>query len=369
MKQFYTFVKKEFYHIIRDYRTLLVLFGMPIVQIVLFGFALSNEVKNSKLGILDLAKDDMSLALSEKVKGSAFFDYVVEVQNKEEIDISLRRGDTKMVMVIPAGFSGALSHEKESQIQLITDGTNPNMAFTLVNYASAIIRNFQVEIAGDSGSPPYQVEVVTRMMYNPQLKGEYTFVPGVMALVLMLICALMTSVSIVKEKEMGNMEILLASPVHPLIVILSKAVPYALLSVIILSIILGLSVVLFNVPIRGSLVLLYFVSFIFILSALALGLLISTATDSQQVAMLISLMVLMLPTMMFSGFMFPIESMPLPLQYISNIVPAKWFFQSVQAIMIKGLGIKSIAKEIIILSGFTVFFLAVSFKKFKIRLA
>jgi ABC-2 type transport system permease protein len=368
MKQFLTFLKKEFYHIIRDKRTLFVLFGIPIAQIILFGFALSNEVKNTKLSILDLSKDHQSIALTEQLKESEFFDLVSVANNIDEVDKILRSGIAKMAVVIPTNFAENLNHEKQAQIQLITDGANPNMATALVNFASSIIRDFQ-----SNNLPPqmlpYQIDVVTRMMYNPQLKGEYTFVPGVIALVLMLVCAMMTSVSIVKEKELGNMEVLLVSPVNPLVVILSKAVPYTILSLIILSIILVMSSVIFHVPINGSLGLLYFVSFLFILSALALGLLISTVTDSQQVAMLISLMALMLPTMMFSGFMFPIESMPIVLQVISNIVPAKWFYQSTQAIMIKGLGIGSIYKEILILSGYTIFFIAVSLRKFKIRLA
>lgn len=368
MKQFITFLKKEFYHIARDRRTLLVLFGIPIAQIILFGFALSNEVKNTKVGVFDQSKDEQSILLTEQIKNSEFFDFVSSMKNIAEVDQSLRSGETKMVIVIPSQFSENLNHENKAQIQLITDGTNPNMASTLVNFASSIIRGFQ-NSSHTATSLPYQVDVVTRMMYNPQLKGEYTFVPGVIALVLMLVCAMMTSVSIVKEKEMGNMEVLLVSPVNPLVVILSKAVPYAVLSLIILSIILGLSVLIFQVPIRGSLLLLYFVSFIFILSALALGLLISTVTDSQQVAMLISLMALMLPTMMFSGFMFPIESMPLILQFISNLIPAKWFYISIQAIMIKGLGVSAIFKEVLILSGFTIFFIALSLKKFKIRLS
>ena len=215
MKQFITFLKKEFYHIARDRRTLLVLFGIPIAQIILFGFALSNEVKNTKVGVFDQSKDEQSILLTEQIKNSEFFDFVSSMKNIAEVDQSLRSGETKMVIVIPSQFSENLNHENKAQIQLITDGTNPNMASTLVNFASSIIRGFQ-NSSHTATSLPYQVDVVTRMMYNPQLKGEYTFVPGVIALVLMLVCAMMTSVSIVKEKEMGNMEVLLVSPVNPL---------------------------------------------------------------------------------------------------------------------------------------------------------
>jgi ABC-2 type transport system permease protein len=207
------------------------------------------------------------------------------------------------------------------------------------------------------------------MLYNPQLKGEYTFVPGVIALVLMLICTMMTAVSIVREKELGNMEILLVSPLHPLSIIFSKTIPYLVLSLIILSIILIMSVSILNVPIKGNILLLYGVSVLFIFTALALGILISSIAETQQVAMIISLVGLMLPTMLLSGFMFPIESMPLVLQILSNVIPSKWYFYSLQSIMVKGAGVSAILQEVLFLSGFALFFIGVSLKKFNIRLA
>jgi ABC-2 type transport system permease protein len=207
------------------------------------------------------------------------------------------------------------------------------------------------------------------MLYNPQLKGAYNFVPGVMAMILMLVCTLMTSIAIVREKERGTMEVLLASPLKPILVILAKALPYLALSMVNIASILLLSVYVLELPIAGSLVLLVGESILFTVTALSLGLLVSSITASQQVAMLISLMGMFLPTLMFSGFMFPIENMPPPLQVISNLVPAKWYFFIVKAVMIKGLGIASIWKETLILSGMTLFFLGLSLKKFKIRLA
>jgi ABC-2 type transport system permease protein len=207
------------------------------------------------------------------------------------------------------------------------------------------------------------------MLYNPQLKGVYNFVPGVMALVLMLVCVMMTAVSIVREKEMGTMEILLVSPFKPLMVVISKAIPYLLLSLINVAIILLLSVFVLDLPIHGSLLLLFAESTLFIITCLTIGIFISVKTASQQVAMLISLMGMMLPTILFSGFMFPIENMPVALQVISNIVPAKWFYIIVKSIMIKGLGFSGIWKETLILAGMTLFLLIVSLKTFKIRLA
>jgi ABC-2 type transport system permease protein len=191
----------------------------------------------------------------------------------------------------------------------------------------------------------------------------------VIALVLMLVCVMMTSISIVREKELGTMEVLLVSPFKPLLVILSKAMPYLILSLINLTVILLLSVFALGLPINGSVVLLFSVSTLYIITALSLGLLISSSTASQQTAMLLSLMGMLLPTMLFAGFMFPIENMPLPLQIISNVVPAKWFYIIVKSIMIKGLGFTSIWKETTILLGMTLFLLALSFKKFNVRLA
>ena len=206
-------------------------------------------------------------------------------------------------------------------------------------------------------------------LYNEDQNGSLNFIPGVIALIFMIVSTALTSVSVVKEKELGTMEILLVSPFNPFLVIISKAIPYFFLSLINLTIILILSTTLLKMPINGSIILLYFESSLLILCALSLGLLISNSTDSQQTAMLISLMGMMLPTMMFTGFMFPVENMPLPLQIISNIVPSKWYYISIKAIMIKGLGLSAIWKETLILAGMTALLLFISFKKFKTRLA
>ncbi|MGB4838856.1 MAG: ABC transporter permease [Saprospiraceae bacterium] len=367
MEQLLAFVRKEVYHILRDRKTLLVLFGLPIAQILLFGFALSNEVKNTKIFMCDLAKDNFSFQLTEKVHASKYFNVVGSIDIPNEADEVLRKGSAHLVMVIPADFSTKLSHSNSASIQLITDGTNPNLASTIQLYLRNIINDFRNQVF-EKIELPYTIEVKSRMLYNPQLKGAYTFVPGVMAMVLMIICTLMTSVSIVKEKELGNMEMLLVSPMNPLIVIFSKAIPYLALSLFIVTVILGLSVTLLEVPIRGNIFLLYGVCLIFIIASLALGLVISSITNSQQVAMMISLMGMMLPTIMFGGFMFPIENMPIPLQVISNIVPAKWFYYAISGIMIKGMGIKSVLKEISILLVYGTVFIIISYRNFKIRL-
>lgn len=368
MLQFISFIKKEFYHIFRDRRTLFILLGMPVIQIVIFGFALTNEVKNAKIAVLDQSKDVASIALLDEFNASRYFDIEKNLNSYNEIEPAFKAGKIKMVLVIPSSFGEELKHLNKAQVQLIADASDPNVANTLTNYASAIIADYQSRIT-QGRKMPYTIKTEFRMLYNPQMKGAYNFVPGVMAMVLLLVCTMMTAITIVKEKEMGTMEIMLVSPVRPLLVVVAKAVPYLVLSIVNICSILLLSVYVLEVPINGSIPLLLGVSILFILVSLALGLLISAATASQQTAMFISLIALFLPTVMLSGFMFPVENMPLPLRTMSNIVPAKWYYFIVKAVMIKGLGFSSIIKEVAILTGMLLFFLAMAVKKFKIRLA
>jgi ABC-2 type transport system permease protein len=368
MKQFLTFVRKEFAHVFRDRKTLLMLFGLPIVQIVLFGFALTNEVKNARVAVVDYANDNASHQIIERIQASRYFEVEKRVLSQSQIEQTFKEGKVKLVILFPSGFSADLAHQNKAQIQLIADASDPNTATTLTNYVSGIIGDYQATLS-KSQSSPMRIATEVRMLYNPELQGQHNFVPGVMALVLMLICVMMTSISIVREKELGTMEILLVSPFQPLLVIIAKAVPYFLLSLVNLSVILTLSVFLLDLPVKGSIVLLVLISMLFIVTALSLGLLISTRAKSQQTAMLLSMMGMLLPTMLFTGFMFPIENMPVPLQILSNAIPARWYYIMVKDIMIKGLGFASIWKETLILLGMTVFLLAASFKNFKTRLA
>jgi ABC-2 type transport system permease protein len=368
MKQFFAFVKKEFHHIFRDTRTLFILLGMPIMQIIIFGFALTNEVKNSKIAVLDNAKDATTASLISEIEASRYFDIEKNIYSYKDIESSFKEGKIKLAIVLPQHFGEDLQHFNKAQVQLVADASDPNVANTLTNYATAIIMDYQGCITNNR-KLPYTINTEMRMLYNPQLKGAYNFVPGVMAMVLMLVCTLMTAITVVREKEMGTMEILLASPIQPLKIIIAKAVPYLLLSIVNVASILLLSVFVLDVPINGSLLLLSFESILFTLTCLAFGLLISSSTGSQQTAMFISLTGMFLPTIMLSGFMFPIENMPLPLRVISNVVPAKWYYLIVKDVMIKGVGMESIWKETLILAGMMLFLLAMAIKKFKIRLA
>lgn len=368
MKQFLAFVRKEFYHVFRDRKTLLLLFGLPIAQIVLFGFALTNEIKNSEVVVCDYANDEASHRIIDQIEASGNFSIRKSIMSHRDIETAFKAGNTKLAIIFPANFYHDLLHLNKGQVQIIADASDPNTASTLTNFATTIIMDYQNELL-QGRSMPFRIQTDLRMIYNPELKGAPNFVPGVIALVLLLVCVLMTSVSVVREKELGTMEILLVSPFNPVLVIIAKAIPYFFLSLLNLTVILILSVTLLDLPIKGSILLLYAVSALFILTALSLGLLISNSTDSQQSAMLISLMGMLLPTLMFSGFMFPIENMPLPLRIISNIVPSKYYYIIVKSIMIKGLGFSAIWKETLVLTGMTAVLLTISIKKFKIRLA
>lgn len=368
MKQLLAFIHKEFLHVFRDPKTMLLLFGLPIAQILLFGFALSNEINHSKIIVVDYARDASSRSIIEKVRASENFDVYGVFNDHQQIEETFKRGETKMAIVFPSNFNQDLIHPGYAQIQLITDASDPNTATTLVNYFNMLLLDYQRELI-EVQEMPFNINLSLRNIYNPELEGTTNFVPGVMALVLLLVCVLMTSVAIVKEKELGTMEILLVSPFHPFMVIISKVIPYLFLSIVNLIVILALSVFVLKLEIAGSLILLFGVSILLILAALSLGILISNVTNNQQTAMLISLMGMLLPTLMFTGFMFPIENMPKFLQVISNIVPSRWYYIIVKNVMIKGLGFESIWKESLILAGMTVFLLLVSIKKFKIRLA
>lgn len=368
MNQFIILVRKEFLHIFRDRKSLLIIILMPIVQIILFGFALTNEIKNSNIAILDNAKDQASEAIIQRLNASRYFDVAKILHNQAEIESAFKSGKVRMVVVFPAHFGEDMLHARQAQLQLIADASDPNTATTITGYASNIINDYQQELSPQAALP-LQVTAEVRMLYNPQLKGAYNFVPGVMAMILILIAAMMTSVAIVREREINTMEVLLVSPLKPLVFIVSKAIPYIFLSLVNAVTILVVSVTILDVPIRGNLFLLVGEALLFIMTAVSLGLMISNFTKTQQEAQMFSLMILFLPTLLLGGFMFPIESMPVPLQVVSNVVPSKWFFLIIKDVMIKGLGFGAVWRESLILLGMTVVLLGISFAKFKIRLA
>ncbi|RNI38693.1 ABC transporter permease [Hanamia caeni] len=368
MNQFLILVKKEWLHIWRDRRTLFILIWMPIVQIILYGFALTNEVKNAEIAVFDQSKDAATTAVINEFNASRYFRVIKYLRSYEEIGATFREGKIRLAVVFPQNFQHDLRHNNFAQVQLIADASDPNTANTLTFYASSIIHDYQQSLEQNKDLP-YTIKTNLRMLYNPELKSAYSFVPGVMALVLMLVCAMMTSIAIVKEKELGTMEVILVSPLKPFRIIIAKTIPYLAVSIFNVACILVLSVYVLKVPINGSLALLLMESILFTITALATGILISNASSTQQSAMFTSLLSLFLPTLLFSGFLFPIESMPWPLQVLSNIVPAKWFYTIVVSIMIKGLGFWAIWKETLILIIMTLVILGISIRSFKMRLA
>ncbi len=368
MKRFFGFVKKEFLHIFRDYRTLFILFGIPAAQILIFGFAVSTDIKNAGIAILDQSKDEITQQLTDKIISSGFFKRTENLLSYNDIDRVFRKGKTKAVIILEDNFGKRLVNEGKASLTIIADGSEPNTATLVTNYTMAIVNDFTADLAGPSNKNPVRILSEVKMFYNPNLKSHFMFVPGVITLILILICALMTSVTITREKEFGTMEVLLVSPLRPIQIILGKVMPYFILSFINILLILALSWFVFALPVKGSILLLLAESMLYIMMSLTLGILISTVSDSMQQAIFISLIGLMLPTVLLSGFIFPIENMPKIYDYVSAVMPPRYFIVIIKNIMIKGTGIMYIWKETLILILMTLVFIGLSVRKFKIRL-
>ncbi len=365
MSSFAGFVVKEFYHIFRDYRTLLILFGMPIIQLILFGFAVRNEIQDVKVAIVDPANDHVTREIKSRLEASPYFDVVGQLESDQEIAAAFGRGTIKEAVLFSPEFARHLAHTGTAYIMIITDATDPNTARTIEAYTATIIRDYENR---DLGLRDQRIVADVKMRFNPELRSVNLFVPGLMALILMLVCALMTSITITREKELGTMEVLLASPLRPIQIIVGKVIPYFFLSLVNVVTILVLARLIFDVPVRGSVTLLMLECLLFILCALSLGILISARSSSQQTATMISLAGLLLPTVILSGFIFPISSMPVVLQWISHIVPAKWFLIIIRGIMLKGTGIEYFWMETAILGAMTLVLMAASARSFKVRL-
>jgi len=368
MNRFLGFVKKEFLHIFRDYRTLFILFGIPAAQILIFGYAVSTDIKNAGVAFLDLSKDEVTRMLTNKITSSGFFRNNGNLLNYNEIDQVFKKGKTKAVIVFEENFGKNLGSEGKASLSIIADGSEPNTATLVVNYTMAIINDFNREYSGTAPWGAIIIQPEVKMYFNPEMKSHFMFVPGVITLILILICALMTSVTITREKEFGTMEVLLVSPLRPIQIILGKVMPYFILSFINVLLILALSWFVFGLPVKGSMVLLLAECMLYILMSLTLGILISTVSKSMQQAIFISLIGLMLPTILLSGFIFPIENMPKIYDYVSMIMPPRYFILIIKNIMIKGTGLAYIWKETLILIVMTIIFIALSVRKFKIRL-
>jgi ABC-2 type transport system permease protein len=367
MNRFIGFIKKEFYHIFRDARTLIIILGIPVSQMLLFGFVVNTEVKDVKIAVYDQSKDYVTTRIINKLTSSGYFQLQENLKSDNDIEAIFRKGKIKEVLVFEPDFAAKLERDGSANVQLLADASDPNIARMVSMYTQNIINKFvSEERVGQE--LPLQISSSVKMYYNEETKSVFMFVPGLMALIMMLVSALMSSISITREKEMGTMEVLLVSPLKPIQIILGKVTPYLLIAFIDAILIILMGNLVFGMPINGSLTLLMAECFLFIFLALSLGILISTVAPNQLIAMFISMIGLMLPTMLLSGFIFPIENMPKVLQWFSAIMPARWFNDIVKSIMLKGVGLMFVWKQTLILIGMSVFIVAVSVKKFKIRL-
>ena len=348
MDIFFAFVIKEAKHILRDKRTMLILFGMPVVLMLLFGFAITTDVKNVRTVVVCSEMSPRTQQAVERLSQSEYFIITQTVNTPHEAEQLIRNQKADMALVFA----------QDRGVQIMVDGCDPNMAQQWTTYAQQTL--------APANSSLFTLH--SSLLYNPQMRSAYNFVPAIMGMLLMLICAMMTSISIVREKERDTMEVLLVSPVKPLMVIIAKAVPYLVMAFAILITILLMARFVLEVPLAGSLFWIIIVSLIYILLALSLGLLISNVAQTQLVALLLSAMVLLMPVVMLSGMLFPIESMPAVLQWISAVVPPRYYIQAMRKLMIMGVGIREVAQEVAILSGMTILLLTIALKKFKQRL-
>ena len=366
MKQFQSFILKEFRQIFRDKRTLLILLVMPLALVLLLGYAIKTELNHAQVAVFDPSKDTETLRIRQHFMASEYFTITRELSSSAQLNEVFKQGDISLALVFSEHFAEDLP-QGEASIQLIADGTDPNQAALLTAYAQGVLQSYQAERM-EQHSVPLPIRIESRMLYNPQQESSYNFVPGVMGLVLMLICAMMTSVAIVREKETGTMEVLLASPMRPLHIILSKMAPYFTLSVTNVVTILLLATLVMHVPIRGSLGWLAVASILFICVALSLGLLISTLVSTQMAALLISGIGLMMPTLVFSGLIFPLESMPAALRWIADLIPARWYIQAVRKIMIQGVDVSCFIRELGVITLMATVLMTAAWKNFKVRL-
>lgn len=365
MKQFIAFVIKEAKHILRDKRTMLILFGMPVVMMLLFGFAITTDVKNVRTVLVTSEMSPRTQQAVERLAQSEYFIITQTVNTPQEAERLIRSQKADMSLTPSPSPIGEGS--SNLQWQIMVDGSDPNMAQQWTTYAQSILSQ-PVDGKHYSLPSPFGEGLGVRLLYNPQMKSAYNFVPAIMGMLLMLICAMMTSISIVREKEKATMEILLVSPVKPLMVIIAKAVPYLVLAFAILITILLMARFVLGVPLAGSLFWILAVSTLYILLALSLGLLISNVAQTQLVALLMSAMVLLMPVVMLSGMLFPVESMPQVLQWLAAVVPPRYYIEAMRKLMIMGVGFGEVAREVAVLAGMTVVLLAIALKKFDVRL-
>jgi ABC-2 type transport system permease protein len=361
MKSLFSFIVKEVRHIVRDRRTLLILFGLPIAQLILFGYAIRNELSSVPIAIVHSSASDEVELLSRHLTASGYFTLVGDFRTEKEIWTAFESGLIKAAVVVEPNYPSNIMHPGVSTIQIVTDASDPNTAQTISSQLSAMIKGWHHTTG--VGSPQIQIEV--RLLYNPEMKSVYLFVPGLMAFILMLVSSLMTSIAVAREKEMGTMEVLLVSPLRPIEIIVGKVSAYIALACFNALTVTVLAIYVFGVPFRGSILLFSAITMVYIITSLALGVLISTRSSTQQTAMMISLGALLLPVILLSGFIFPIDSMPHILQLVAQIVPAKWYLEAARGIMLKGADTSVVATSLVVLTAMMTSFMMLAWINLK----
>jgi ABC-2 type transport system permease protein len=366
VRAFLGFVRKETLHLLRDRQTLAILLLCPVVQVLIFGFAVRTDVEDVAIAIVDPTPDVATLNLRERIAASDRFHIVGVTTSTRGLDARFRDGSVRQALLLPTDMERRIGRGDSLSLQLLTDGSDPNTGGIMQGYATAIVDRWYREVVPQQGA--LRIETQSRMRYNPTLESAHLFVPGLVAFVLTIVSALMTAISISRERETGTMEMLLVSPIRPVAIVAGKVIPYIVLGFVSVLLVLVAARTVFQVPLRGSLVLLLAESGLYIITALALGVVISTKAPNQRTAMIAALAGLMLPTMILSGFIFPIDSLPRPLQLLSYIVPARWFLVIVRGIMLKGAGLATLWQETLVLMGMTLLFLVRGSRGLAIRL-
>jgi ABC-2 type transport system permease protein len=366
VRAFLGFVRKETLHLLRDRQTLAILLLFPVVQVLIFGFAVRTDVRDIAIAIVDPTPDVATRELRERIAASDRFHIVRVLPSTAGLELRFRRGEIRQALVLPAGVERRIGRGDSLALQLLTDGSDPNTGGIMQGYATAIVQRWYRDAVPPGGA--LGIDAQARMRYNPTLESAHLFVPGLVAFVLTIVSALMTAISITREKETGTMEMLLVSPIRPPAIVMGKVMPYIVLGFVSVVLVLVAARTVFGVPLRGSLLLLLAESGLYIVTALALGIVISTKAPNQRTAMIAALAGLMMPTLLLSGFIFPLDSLPRPLQLLSYVVPARWFLTIVRGIMIKGAGLATLWQETLILLGMTVFLLARGSRGLAIRL-
>jgi ABC-2 type transport system permease protein len=359
-------LRKEVFHILRDRRTLAVIVLIPVVQVILYGYAIRTDIDNVRLAVVDPAPDHETLALRSRLAAAGVFRMVAVVRRPEDLEPLFQSGRAQQALVFEPGFAGRLGRGLPARLLVITDATEPNTGSAILAYLLAVIQGYESDLG--ARTPGVRIVPEARMRFNPTRESSNLFVPGLIAFVLTIISSLMTAISLTREKETGTMEALLVSPLRPWQIIVGKVAPYLAVGFVSLLAVLLEARLVFDVPLRGSLPLLLAEAMLFILVSLSLGILISARTSSQRVAMMGALVGTMLPTMLLSGFIFPVESMPRPLQLVSNVVPARWFVQIARSIMLKGVGLAYLWRETLVLSAMALVLLTLSTRSFRPRL-